>query len=118
MAAADLRELAVQVESQVTLSAEAREQAAAALAQAGGATDRPDAATIESTDALLAVVQRILPGWTVALDGLAMAPNGHWRCTLRRSASRDDDEYVGVGHGPSLPHALLAATLKVLAVRP
>ena len=116
----ELRKLAARVESVIELDAPSREQAVAALAEAcdDAASGPPvTAETLESTDALLALAHLLLPGWTIAADGVAMEPNGHWRCTLRNSGVRDNDEYLGVGRGPTLPHALLSALLKVLAFR-
>ena len=74
-----------------------------------------DRETLDSTDAVLALIAACRPGWSVTMEGVARVPNGHWACALRRSASRDDDEYLGTGRGPTLPHALLAALLKALA---
>ena len=51
------------------------------------------------------------------MKGKAWMPNGHWTCSLRKTSSRDNDEYVGVGRGPTLPHALLAALFRVLGVK-
>lgn len=70
---------------------------------------------LDSTDAVLAVIYQVRPGWSVSIRGNATMPNGHWRCTLRRSSSRDNDEYLGIGRGPTLAHALLASLLKALS---
>ncbi|WP_373051378.1 hypothetical protein [Thalassovita aquimarina] len=70
---------------------------------------------LESTDSVLALIYAIRPGLTLSMEGIARLPNGHWRCSLRRSATRDDDAYLGIGRGPTLPHALLAALLNALA---
>ena len=48
------------------------------------------------------------------LRGKAMEPDGHWRCTLRESASRDSDEFIGDGKGADLSSAILAAILRVI----
>lgn len=87
-----------------------------------GAIDRIFQRTLErsdldSTDRVLGLVYATKPGWSVSIRGAASTPNGHWRCTLRRSMARDNDEYIGVGRGPTLPHALLAALLKAEAFR-
>lgn len=68
---------------------------------------------LDSTDDLLAIVNIVLPGWTVSVKGKAWQPNGHWTCSLRKTSSRDSDEFIGVGRAPTLPHALLAALLRV-----
>ncbi len=83
-------------------------------------TDKPvGREVLDSTDMVLDLIYSLRPGWSVNVRGLANKPNGHWRCSLRRSFSRDNDEYIGIGRGPTLPHALLAAMLKAfsLAVR-
>lgn len=72
-------------------------------------------ADLDSTDAVLSVIYKVRPGWSVSIRGNATMPNGHWRCTLRKSTSRDNDEYLGIGRGPTLPHSLLAALLKALS---
>lgn len=70
---------------------------------------------LESTDAVLGLIHEVKPGWSLSIRGKASTPNGHWRCTLRQSSSRDNDEYLGVGQGPTLPHALMACLLKTMA---
>ena len=82
------------------------------------ATISVEAADLDSTDRVLEVIYALKPGWSVTVRGTARQPNGHWRCTLRRSSERDNDEYVGVARGPTLPHALLAALLKALSFSP
>ncbi len=69
---------------------------------------------LDSTDELLSLVTVVLPGWTIGLKGKAWQPNGHWTCSLRKTSSRDSDEYIGVGRAATLPHALLGALLRVL----
>jgi len=68
-----------------------------------------------STDAMLLMVDHGLPGWTIMLSGVASEKDGHWTCTLRNSAGRDNDPFVGIGKCASLPLAILAAFLKALA---
>lgn len=72
-------------------------------------------ADLDSTDKILAVIYAVRPGWSVAIRGTMSHPNGHWRCTLRRSLGRDNDDYLGIGRGPTLPHSLLASLLKALS---
>ena len=81
-----------------------------AAASAGQIPD--DIAT--STDAILAQVIATLPGWHFSIHGRARA-SGEWRCTLRRSDVRDDDEAIGVGEAHTLNLAILAAVLRVAA---
>ncbi len=79
-----------------------------------GAFSSPD---LDSTDRILELIYAMLPGWTVSVKGKAWQPNGHWTCSLRKTSSRDSDEYIGIGRGPTLPHSLLAALLRVVAQR-
>lgn len=75
------------------------------------------ASDMDSTDRILALIYHALPGWTLSIKGKTWQPNGHWTCSLRRSSGRDNDEYIGVGRGPTLPHSLLAALFRVFAHR-
>ncbi len=70
---------------------------------------------LSSTDHVLHLVDQAAPGWSIHLDGKAFEPNGHWRCTLRPSDMRDDDEFIATAKGPRLVNALLAAFLRLLA---
>ncbi|RMA41046.1 hypothetical protein [Rhodophyticola porphyridii] len=86
---------------------------------AGIAAEFPMAAQIDhnghaGTDAALHLVDTCLPGWTISLRGKATEPDGHWRCSLRETSSRDNDAFVGVGLGPTVGHALLMALLKLI----
>lgn len=72
---------------------------------------RPGA--VESTDAALHLVARLLPNWSIALSGTAREPDGRWACTLRPSGARDDDEVIGIGRAPTPPLALIAALLRI-----
>jgi hypothetical protein len=76
---------------------------------------RPGA--VESTDAALHLVARLLPDWSVALSGTAHEPEGHWTCTLRPSGARDDEEVIGIGRAPTPPLALIAALLRVVVTQ-
>lgn len=79
-------------------------------------TDRKvERKALDSTDMVLDLILTLRPGWSVNIRGLANKPNGHWRCTLRQSSHRDNDEYIGIGRGPTLPHALLASVLKAFS---
>lgn len=103
-------------------AAEARQviEAIAALAAVfpdGGATAELDPAVLESSDILLDIIARALPGWSVEVDGAALSPNGHWRCALSPANGAPDDGYLATGRGPTLPHALLVALLNAMAPR-
>ena len=71
----------------------------------------------DPTEGVLSLIDRCLPGWTIALRGQATEPDGHWTCTLRESASRDSDAVIGSGRAPAVSLALLRALLGVAAVR-
>lgn len=66
------------------------------------------------TDGALHLVDTCLPGWTISLHGKALEPDGHWRCSLRESSSRDNDAFVGVGQGATVGQAMLVALLKLV----
>lgn len=68
-----------------------------------------------STDAVVALVNAALPGWYLSIHGRARTAAGAWRCSLRRSDVRDDDEMLGVGEAHTLTLAMLAAVLRVAA---
>jgi hypothetical protein len=70
---------------------------------------------LSSTDHVLHLVDQAAPGWSIHLDGKAFEPNGHWRCTLRPSDMRDDDEFIATAKGPRLVNVLVAAFLRLLA---
>ncbi len=71
----------------------------------------------DSTEAILHLVDRCLPGWTITLRGTATAPDGHWHCALRESGERDNDAVIGSGEGPTVGLALLRALVSVARFR-
>jgi hypothetical protein len=75
------------------------------------------AGVVESTDMAVQLVARRLPNWSIALEGTAREPDGHWTCTIRSSGVRDDEEVIGIGHAPTAPLALLVALLRVVAIQ-
>lgn len=109
-----LATLAEQVEAALEIDDELAAQVLGAVESITGKTASREA--LDSTDMVLDLIYSLRPGWNVSMRGLANKPNGHWRCSLRRSSSRDNDEYIGTGRGPTLPHALLAAVLKALSL--
>ena len=108
-----LAALAEEVEASLTLQEHLAERVIGALADR--VTQAIEPGDLDSTDKVLALIYVLKPGWSVQLRGTAREPNGHWRCTLRRSSEKDNDEYMGIARGPTLPHALLAALLKALS---
>jgi hypothetical protein len=111
---AKLRALGEAIEAASAVEGALAARAAEALAAAG--VPVPDG--FGGVDAVLAVVDRALPGWSITLEGTASAGNGHWTCTLRRSRERDNDEVIGIGRGAHLAPALLGALVKVVAFGP
>jgi hypothetical protein len=67
----------------------------------------------EPTEAVLWLVDRCLPGWTITLRGTATEPDGHWHCSLRQSGDRDDDAVIGNATAPTVSLALLRALVAV-----
>ncbi len=77
---------------------------------------RPDSDLLNSTDAALHIVDALVPAWEISIKGVALEYDGHWVCTLRETSS-PDNEMIGVGRAPSLPRALIAALLRIAALR-
>jgi hypothetical protein len=71
-----------------------------------------EVSVLASTEAALALSDAVLPGWKIVLER-----GSGWRCTLRESGTRDDDELIGVASGPTPAIALLGALLAVEARR-
>jgi hypothetical protein len=67
----------------------------------------------EPVEAVLSLIDRCLPHWSIQLTGKAQEPDGHWRCSLRKTRGSDEDEVLGVGTGPTVALALLQALLQV-----
>ena len=109
----ELAKLAHEIESAFELSDSLANRTKSALE--GKIPSTPAMSDFDSTDAVLKLVHDCLPGWAIHIRGTATSPNGHWHCSLRRSDIRDNDPYVGIGQGPTLPHALLAAVVGALA---
>ncbi len=109
-----LAKLAERVEAALMIDDALADEALAAVRTLSPACDM-DRRGLDSVDAVLALIHDVRPGWSVSIRGNVIAPNGHWRCTLRKSSGRDNDEYLGVGRGPTLAHALLASLLKAMA---
>ncbi len=118
MNSGNLHDMARQIEAAAELGTEtaglALEQMEKSLAKIG---IRPQGnwRDISSTDSVLHLVDQAAPGWSIHLDGKAFEPNGHWRCTLRPSDTRDDDEFIATAKGPRLVNVLVAALLRLMA---
>ena len=70
------------------------------------------AGTDTSSDAVLGLIEQAMHGWSIHATGKAFGTDGHWTCSLRRSSSQDNDDFIGIGRGPQFAHALLAAALR------
>ena len=120
MTGGEIRELADRVESAAGEDAALDEQVAAALAAAFGKAAAGLAACsglLGSTDAALHAIDQASPGWEVSIRGVASEPDGHWTCSLRETSVTDDDSVIGIGHSRRLPSALIAALLRIGAMR-
>lgn len=111
---AKLKALGEEIEAAAEVTGDLAARALRALEAAGHSA----AEGFGSVDAVLAIVDRALPGWAVSMEGSASAEHGHWTCTLRRSRERDNDEIIGVGRSQHLAPALLAALVKVVSFGP
>jgi len=67
----------------------------------------------EPTEAVMHLLARCVPGWSIHLTGQAAESDGHWRCGLRASDIRDDDGVVGSADGPTIPLTLARALFDV-----
>ncbi len=86
---------------------------------APGAAPGPtiDASVLTSAEAALALAAAAYPAWRIEIDGRARLGAGGWNCTIREGGTRDDDEVIGIGRGPTIALALLAAMLLAAARR-
>lgn len=66
----------------------------------------------EPTEAVLHLIEEHLPEWAITLKGRADEVDGSWTCALRKTDASDDDAFIGIGSGPTLPLALLTAVLR------
>ena len=73
----------------------------------------PEAHRIGTTDQAILVADDAYPNWSIHIRGRANDADGHWRCTLRESDSRDSDAAIGTGRSPVLGQAILAAVIRL-----
>lgn len=78
--------------------------------------DLPPADRIGEADEAMQVADDAYPNWSVHIRGRANDRDGHWRCTLRKSDTRDSDAAIGTGRGPVLGQAILAAVIRLSMV--
>jgi hypothetical protein len=116
----DLHRLAATLEKDGVIGGEDTDRLAGAIDRAFSDRPKPgnvDADAFGSTDALLALVADALPTWSLHLGGSSATVHGRWTCTIRETGVRDDDELIGVGKSPTAAGAVMAALLKVIALR-
>ncbi len=113
----ELTKLATEIEKLPIYDAGLTRRAFDLVAAELPAADRQmvEAGALGSVDAAVLLIDHEFPGWTISMDGIANEKNGHWKCTLRKSKSRDNDAFIGIGKGPKLSNALIASLLKALA---
>lgn len=114
----DFESLAKRIETSDALDEAAVEQVSEALSGHLPDKDQVRAITAEqlaSSDHVIHLIDDTVPGWAIHITGTAVEPDGHWHCTLRRSDSRDSDEFIGHGTGKVLSHALTAGLLRTVA---
>jgi hypothetical protein len=68
---------------------------------------------LNSTDDAMLIADHAFPNWNIHIRGRTNDKNGHWRCTLRQSDSRDNDAHIGMGKSPILSQAILAAVMRL-----
>lgn len=73
----------------------------------------PDAEHVNATDKAILIADDAYPNWSIHIRGRANDADGHWRCTLRESDSRDSDAAIGTGRSPVLGQAVLAAVMRL-----
>lgn len=113
----DLLDLADRIEAALTIDEALASDALQELARLDAPAKGMTKSDLDSVDRILALIYAVLPGWTVSVKGKTWQPNGHWVCSLRKSSSRDSDEFIGVGNAPTLAHAALGALLRVVGQR-
>lgn len=117
MATKEMAELAQQIERQQDYDADLTRHLLEAVSDRLSEADTAmiEAGSLATVDAALLLVDHCFPGWSISMDGTASEAHGDWTCTLRQSSVRDNDSYLGVGKGPRLSNALLAALLRAMA---
>lgn len=68
-----------------------------------------------TADGALHLTAVAYPNWVVELQGMANEAQGSWRCSLRDGGTADNDAAIGIGHGPALSQAILAAVFRLTA---
>lgn len=113
MSKVTIEALLKQLEAAATLDADVLNASAEAVREVFPKAPHHPEVLAEPVEAVLHLIDGCLPGWTIQLTGKAAEPDGHWRCSLRKTRGRDEDEFMGLGHGPTVALALLQALLRV-----
>lgn len=109
----EIEALLTQLDAAATLEGDTLASVATAMRDVfPDAPHHPDVLS-EPVEAALHLIDHCLPGWSIHLAGKATEPDGHWRCSLRKSRDRDEDEVIGMGAGPTISLALVQALLRV-----
>ena len=74
------------------------------------------AQSIATTDGAILIADEAFPNWAVHIHGRANDRDGHWRCALRETDSRDNDAAIGAGRSPVLAQAILACVLRLAMI--
>jgi len=117
MSKAKIESLLKQIENAETLEGDVLATAAVAVREVFPDAPLHPEVLAEPVEAVLHLVDRCLPNWTIQLTGKANEPDGHWRCSLRKSRGLDEDEVIGVGSAPTVTLALLTALLRVAEMK-
>ena len=102
-----------QIDGAATLEADLLAASAVVVRQVFPNAPHHPEVLVEPVEGVLHLIDRCLPRWSIQLTGKAAEPDGHWRCSLRKTRGSDEDEVVGLGNGPTVALALLQALLRV-----
>lgn len=109
----EIEALLTQLDAAATLEGDTLAAAAALMRDIFPEAPQHPEVLSEPVEAVLHLIDHCLPGWSIHLAGKAHEPDGHWRCSLRQSRDRDEDEVIGMGTGPTVSLALIKALLRV-----
>lgn len=68
---------------------------------------------VSGAEQAIHIADLAFPNWSVNIHGRANEKDGHWRCSLRESDTKDNDAVIGFGRSPVLSQAILAATMRL-----
>jgi hypothetical protein len=117
MTKTDILNVMQQVKDASALNAALLSDAASVVRRVFPAVSAAPQMGAEPVEDVLHLIDLALPSWSINLTGKATEPDGHWRCSLRETRGSDEIELVGLGSGPMVSLALLAALLSVAEQR-